>query len=145
MILVYTTVYVRITLVFLYQTKVHYNFKYLNWSEERLDSSGKSRHFPMQPLVTMVTYGRTECLSHPLCEKLLQRKWKNYGMMIYSFTTLCYLIFLMCLTLMVITHPSCIFTDLESEFSRHNYSLCRDVFKNHTTFVGTLIFLSFFD
>jgi hypothetical protein len=29
---------------------VHYNFKYLNWTEEKIDSKGKEKFYPMLPL-----------------------------------------------------------------------------------------------
>ena len=29
---------------------VHYNFKYLNWTEERINSKGKEEFYPMLPL-----------------------------------------------------------------------------------------------
>lgn len=63
----------------------------------------------MVPLVTMVKYGRSECLSHPLCEVLLQRKWNKYGLTLYGITTLMYLIFLICLTTIVVQYPLCPF------------------------------------
>ena len=56
----------------------------------------------------MVEFGRSDCLSHPLCEQLLERKWNRYGLPLYALSTLFYLFFLFTLTLIVITHPSCI-------------------------------------
>lgn len=61
----------------------------------------------MVPLVTMVKYGRSECLSHPLCEVLLQRKWNKYGLPLYGITTFLYLIYLSCLTRIVVQYPLC--------------------------------------
>jgi len=29
---------------------IHYNFKYLNWTDERIDSRGKEKFYPMLPL-----------------------------------------------------------------------------------------------
>jgi hypothetical protein len=80
----------------------------------------------------MVNYGRTDCLSHPLCEKLLQRKWIKYGMTLYGLSTLFYLLFLTSLSLIVVTHPSCI----HSDSNYHHYaSKCEELFKNDPTFV----------
>ena len=62
----------------------------------------------------MVKYGRTDCLCHQLCETLLQRKWKRYGLLLYGMTTLFYLIFLLSLTSIVVSHPSCIVEDYKS-------------------------------
>ena len=55
----------------------------------------------------MVDYGRSECLSHPLCAKLLDRKWIRYGRLICSVRTCFYLLFLGSLTTIIVTYPSC--------------------------------------
>ncbi|CAF0715061.1 unnamed protein product [Brachionus calyciflorus] len=86
---------------------IRYNFKYLNWSDVKVDKDGRFLFSPMEPLVTMVKYGRTDCLSHPLCETLLQRKWSKYGLPLYGLTTLLYLIFLTILTTIIIIIPKC--------------------------------------
>jgi hypothetical protein len=65
----------------------------------------------------MVKYGRTECLSHPLCEILLQRKWDRYGLIMYGLTTFLYFIFLLSLTMIVVAHPSCIHDRYQEEYS----------------------------
>ncbi len=83
----------------------------------------------------MVNYGRTDCLSHPLCEKLLQRKWIKYGMTLYGLSTLFYLLFLMSLSLIVITHPSCIHSDQSYDENPHKNNLCIHVFRNDPTYV----------
>ena len=56
----------------------------------------------------MVKYGRTDCLCHPLCETLLQRKWSRYGLPIFGLVTIFYLTVLISLTLIAINHPSCL-------------------------------------
>ncbi len=89
----------------------------------------------------MVNYGRTDCLTHPLCEKLLQRKWIKYGMILYGLSTLFYLIFLLSLSLIVTTHPSCIHTDFSNAENPHNFNLCQESFKNDRTFV--ILFLNY--
>lgn len=83
----------------------------------------------------MVNYGRTDCLTHPLCEKLLRRKWVKFGRRLYGISTICYLIFLVNLSLIVITHPSCIHTDISISENPHKHNLCHEVFNNNPTYV----------
>jgi hypothetical protein len=99
-----------------------------------VDEKGKKDFLPMIPLVKMVEYGRSDCLSHPLCERLLQRKWNRYGLPLYALTTIFYLLFLFTLTLIVVTHPSCIHLDPASSSgsTTMNESHCLpDVLENH--------------
>lgn len=55
----------------------------------------------------MVNFGRTNHLSHPLCETLLRQKWLSYGFPIYMLNLLFYLVFLLIFSYFVITFPSC--------------------------------------
>lgn len=79
----------------------------------------------------MVEFGRSDCLSHPLCEQLLERKWNRYGLPLYALSTLFYMFFLFTLTLIVITHPSCIHQrehheEHETEFLTSNTTFCHE-------------------
>ena len=75
----------------------------------------------------MVEFGRSDCLSHPLCEQLLERKWNRYGLPLYALSTLFYLFFLFTLTLIVITHPSCIHRGgVDHETYTLNMTLCHE-------------------
>jgi hypothetical protein len=71
----------------------------------------------------MVNYGRIDCLSHPLCENLLQRKWQRYGFLIYGTTTMFYFLFLTLLTTIVITYPSQLHNDHVSNETKR----CEDI------------------
>ena len=64
---------------------------------------GKVTYHPMVPLLTMVENGLSECLSHKLCEVLLERKWINYGLPIFAVTTSFYFLYLFLLTLLIVT------------------------------------------
>ena len=55
----------------------------------------------------MVKFGRTNHLSHPLCETLLRQKWLSFGFPIYILNLSFYLLFLFLLSFFVITFPSC--------------------------------------
>ncbi len=55
----------------------------------------------------MVKYGRTDCLSHQLCETLMRRKWNNYGLPIFVLIFLTYLFLVTFLSIIVATHPIC--------------------------------------
>lgn len=55
----------------------------------------------------MVKFGRTNHLSHPLCETLLRQKWLSYGFPIYMLNLTFYLLFLFLLSYFIITFPSC--------------------------------------
>ncbi|CAF4390127.1 unnamed protein product, partial [Adineta steineri] len=61
----------------------------------------------MLPLNMMVKFGRTNHLSHPLCETLLRQKWLSYGFPIYMLNLTFYLLFLFSLSYFVITFPAC--------------------------------------
>ncbi len=55
----------------------------------------------------MVKFGRTNHLSHPLCETLLRQKWLSYGFPIYMFNLIFYLLFIFALSYFIITFPAC--------------------------------------
>ena len=55
----------------------------------------------------MVKFGRTNHLSHPLCETLLRQKWLSYGFPIYMLNLFFYLVFLLIFSYFVVTFPSC--------------------------------------
>ncbi|GFS41325.1 transient receptor potential cation channel subfamily A member 1 homolog [Trichonephila inaurata madagascariensis] len=66
------------------------------------------------PLMLMVSYGREDLLSHPLCESLLRRKWKYYGRYVYYSNLLVFILFLIFLTGYVVTAvPPCPLEDVE--------------------------------
>ncbi len=68
----------------------------------------------------MVKFGRTNHLSHPLCETLLRQKWISYGFPIYMLNLSFYLLFLFLLSYFVITFPACNHHDPESWHSTNN-------------------------
>jgi transient receptor potential cation channel subfamily A protein 1 len=55
----------------------------------------------------MVKFGRTNHLSHPLCETLLRQKWLSYGFPIYMLNLCFYLLFLLLFSYFIITFPAC--------------------------------------
>ena len=79
---------------------------------------GKEYRYPMLPLNMMVKFGRTNHLSHPLCETLLRQKWLSYGFPIYMLNLSFYLLFLALLSYFVITFPACNHLDPPSWGSR---------------------------
>ncbi|CAF1323136.1 unnamed protein product [Adineta steineri] len=83
-----------------------YDFRYINWTDVTV-VNGKEDRNPMLPLNMMVKFGRTNHLSHPLCETLLRQKWLSYGFPIYMLNLTFYLIFLFSLSYFVITFPAC--------------------------------------
>ncbi|CAF1429668.1 unnamed protein product [Adineta ricciae] len=83
-----------------------YDFHYINWTDVT-EVNGKFRRCPMLPLNMMVKFGRTNHLSHPLCETLLRQKWLTYGFPIYMLNLAFYLLFLISLSYFVITFPAC--------------------------------------
>jgi transient receptor potential cation channel subfamily A protein 1 len=66
----------------------------------------------------MVKFGRTNHLSHPLCETLLRQKWLSYGFPIYMLNLSFYLLFLALLSYFIITFPACNHRDPASWHSR---------------------------
>jgi transient receptor potential cation channel subfamily A protein 1 len=77
----------------------------------------------------MVKFGRTNHLSHPLCETLLRQKWLSYGFPIYMLNLSFYLLFLVLLSYFIITFPACNHHDPASWHSPDN--LCAK-----TTFIS---------
>ncbi len=66
----------------------------------------------------MVKFGRTNHLSHPLCETLLRQKWLSYGFPIHMLNLSFYLLFLTLLSYFIITFPACNHHDPISWHSR---------------------------
>lgn len=62
----------------------------------------------------MVKFGRTNHLSHPLCETLLRQKWLTYGFPIHMLNLVSYILFLALLSYFVITYSSCNHEDSSS-------------------------------
>lgn len=84
----------------------------------------------------MVKFGRTNHLSHPLCETLLRQKWLSYGFPIYMLNLSFYLLFLSLLSYFIITFPACNHHDAPE--TNHEKHLCtHSVF---TTFRKTASF-----
>ncbi|CAF1093211.1 unnamed protein product [Rotaria sordida] len=103
-----------------------YDFHYINWMDTK-QIDGKVYRYPMLPLNMMVKFGRTNHLTHPLCETLLRQKWVSYGCPIYILDLSFYLLFLFLLSYFIITYPSCNHTDPISwknsvdSCSKHNF------------------------
>ena len=55
----------------------------------------------------MVKFGRTNHLSHPLCETLLRQKWLSYGFLIHMLNLCFYLAFMITFSYFIITFPAC--------------------------------------
>jgi transient receptor potential cation channel subfamily A protein 1 len=55
----------------------------------------------------MVKFGRTNHLSHPLCETLLRQKWLSYGFPIHMLNLCFYLLFIFAFSYFIITFPAC--------------------------------------
>jgi transient receptor potential cation channel subfamily A protein 1 len=69
----------------------------------------------------MVKFGRTNHLSHPLCETLLRQKWLSYGFPIHMLNLSFYLLFLFLLSYFVITFPACNHYDRTNETNRVHF------------------------
>ncbi|CAF0983219.1 unnamed protein product [Adineta ricciae] len=96
-----------------------YDFHYINWMDTK-NIDGKEYRYPMLPLNMMVKFGRTNHLSHPLCETLLRQKWLSYGFPIYMLNLSFYLLFLSLLSYFVITFPACNHYDTpETNHAKH--------------------------
>ena len=55
----------------------------------------------------MVKFGRTNHLSHPLCETLLRQKWLSYGFPIHMLNLCFYLAFIVAFSYFIITFSAC--------------------------------------
>jgi transient receptor potential cation channel subfamily A member 1 len=55
----------------------------------------------------MVKFGRTNHLSHPLCETLLRQKWMSYGFPIYMLNVVFYVLFLAMYSYFIVSYPAC--------------------------------------
>jgi transient receptor potential cation channel subfamily A protein 1 len=65
----------------------------------------------------MVKFGRTNHLSHPLCETLLRQKWLSYGFPIYMLNLFFYLLFIFAFSYFIITFSACNHRDSASSTS----------------------------
>jgi len=75
----------------------------------------------------MVKFGRTNHLSHPLCETLLRQKWLLYGFPIHVLYLSFYLLFLFLLSYFIITFSSC---------NHHDPSTWTEHFCSTTNFIS---------
>ena len=66
----------------------------------------------------MVEYGRNDCLTHKLCQTLLNRKWIKYGLFFQLVQMVLFLLFLACITTIVVTYPVCNDADSFASSSR---------------------------
>ncbi|CAF0765651.1 unnamed protein product [Adineta steineri] len=97
-----------------------YDFHYINWMDtKKID--GKEYRYPMLPLNMMVKFGRTNHLSHPLCETLLRQKWLSFGFPIYILNLSFYLFFLVLLSYFIITFPACNHHDRTNSISHEQF------------------------
>jgi transient receptor potential cation channel subfamily A protein 1 len=80
-------------------TSITYNFHYLDPGPEDCSGPQKDRYFG---LADMVQFKRKDLLIHPLAKKLLNLKWKKFGIFIFMINFLLYLVFLNCLTIFMI-------------------------------------------
>ncbi len=78
----------------------------------------------------MVKFGRTNHLSHPLCETLLRQKWLSYGFPIYMLNLCFYLLFIFALSHFIITFSACNHHD--STYQSNSIYSCPD--KNFISF-----------
>ena len=72
----------------------------------------------------MVRFGRTNHLSHPLCETLLRQKWLSYGCPIHILNLSFYLLFLLVFSYFIITFPSCNHHDSVYNYTNQRQSSC---------------------
>ncbi|XP_071835812.1 transient receptor potential cation channel subfamily A member 1-like isoform X3 [Apostichopus japonicus] len=83
-----------------------YDFRYLQPSQdERLDEKKKATEdlSYLPALNVMVNFNRVDLLSHPVCVKYLEMKWKAYGFYVHMSNLLLYFVFLGLLTYFICT------------------------------------------
>ena len=77
---------------------ITYDFRYIDEDPERsTDQDGQSFE-----AITMAKYNRENLLSHPVTKKLMAYKWARLGRFIYYSTLAFYLIFVVCVTSVVV-------------------------------------------
>uniref|UniRef100_A0A0X3PA82 Transient receptor potential cation channel subfamily A member 1 n=2 Tax=Schistocephalus solidus TaxID=70667 RepID=A0A0X3PA82_SCHSO len=81
--------------------EVNYDFKLL---QPKADASDQALRSPLRKLLLMIEFGRNELIIHPLCSALLRCKWRHYGIWLHCASTAFYILFLACLSFMVLDH-----------------------------------------
>uniref|UniRef100_A0A8B9HGU3 Transient receptor potential cation channel, subfamily A, member 1b n=1 Tax=Astyanax mexicanus TaxID=7994 RepID=A0A8B9HGU3_ASTMX len=84
---------------------ITYNFKWLQAPIllKKYAKTDKSMNFqPLAALNAMVQYNRLELLTHPVCQKYLEMKWKAYGSKVHLLNLAVYLLGLLPLTYLII-------------------------------------------
>ncbi|KAJ8032948.1 Transient receptor potential cation channel subfamily A member 1 [Holothuria leucospilota] len=96
-----------------------YDFRYLQPTpEERLNWNKDAEQMPFLPsLNVMVHFNRVDLLSHPVCMKYLEMKWRGYGFYIHMSGLFLYLLFLGLLTFFICTSKSAPMTNSEESHS----------------------------
>ncbi|KAI4880444.1 hypothetical protein NFI96_000308 [Prochilodus magdalenae] len=87
-------------------TKITYNFKWLQAPVQlkKFAKTDKTMYFqPLASLNAMVDYNRLELLTHPVCQKYLEMKWKAYGSKVHLLNLAVYLLGLLPLTYLIIS------------------------------------------
>uniref|UniRef100_A0A8B9HDG5 Transient receptor potential cation channel, subfamily A, member 1b n=1 Tax=Astyanax mexicanus TaxID=7994 RepID=A0A8B9HDG5_ASTMX len=86
-------------------SQITYNFKWLQAPIllKKYAKTDKSMNFqPLAALNAMVQYNRLELLTHPVCQKYLEMKWKAYGSKVHLLNLAVYLLGLLPLTYLII-------------------------------------------
>ncbi|KAL6462943.1 hypothetical protein MHYP_G00293650 [Metynnis hypsauchen] len=85
---------------------ITYNFKWLQAPVDlkKLEKTDKTVYVqPLAALNAMVQYNRLELLTHPVCQKYLEMKWRAYGSKVHLLNLAVYLLGLLPLTYLIIS------------------------------------------
>ncbi|XP_037390095.1 transient receptor potential cation channel subfamily A member 1b [Pygocentrus nattereri] len=85
---------------------ITYNFKWLQAPVhlKKLEKMDKTLYIqPLAALNAMVQYNRLELLTHPVCQKYLEMKWRAYGSKVHLLNLAVYLLGLLPLTYLIIS------------------------------------------
>ncbi|KAL7835585.1 hypothetical protein SRHO_G00279320 [Serrasalmus rhombeus] len=85
---------------------ITYNFKWLQAPVhlKKLEKMDKTLYVqPLAALNAMVQYNRLELLTHPVCQKYLEMKWRAYGSKVHLLNLAVYLLGLLPLTYLIIS------------------------------------------
>uniref|UniRef100_W5KM94 Transient receptor potential cation channel, subfamily A, member 1a n=1 Tax=Astyanax mexicanus TaxID=7994 RepID=W5KM94_ASTMX len=85
---------------------IEYNFQWLQHTNHRIQNTDNIEedddYKPLAALNAMVEFNRVELLTHPVCKKFLEMKWKAYGMKAHLLNMIVYTLGVLPLTYLIV-------------------------------------------
>ncbi|XP_063076013.1 transient receptor potential cation channel subfamily A member 1a [Engraulis encrasicolus] len=119
---------------------MEYNFQWLQTPHKFLEDKVTNRT-PLPALNTMVHHNRVDLLTHPVCRKYLEMKWKAYGVKAHLLNMLMYMMGLIPLTYLILNLKPSLNTSGNST-SRYNITMATTSLHQQCMKINICLFLT---